>query len=148
MASLITWLGVTSISSLKEREHREEIQNKLSSIFESLGIQNDLVDGAILLVYFNSECEHCQWEVREISENLARFENIKLAFVSHEPEEQARAFLTQHKLESFYLKVSADRVMSSFDGGVPQILIYKKGLLERHYRGEVRIEVILEVLDD
>lgn len=148
IAGLITWLGFSSISSLKEKEGRQEIQKNLSSIFESFGIHDDSYDETVLLVYFNSECEYCQWEVREISENLERFENITLAFVSHEPEEQARAFLAKHNLEQSYLKVSADRVISSFDGGVPQIFIFKMGLLEKHFRGEVKIEGILKALAD
>lgn len=148
IAGLLTWLGFSSIASLKEKRGRQEIQKNLSSLFESLSVQTDLADESVLFVYFNSECEFCQWEVREIGENLDRFENTKIAFVSHEPEDQARSFLAKHRLESFYLEVPTDRVMSSFDGGVPQIFIYKKGLLKEHFRGEVKVEAILKTLTD
>ena len=39
------------------------------------------------------------------------------------------------------------KITHTIMGGVPQIFIYKDGSLNKHFKGEVKIEAILEVLE-
>jgi len=148
VVALIAWMGFASISSIKSKKGSEEIRESLVKVYQQLGVDPRESEKKMLLIYFNSECEHCQWEVRKIGENLDLFENTNLAFVSHESEDQAIEFLKQHELAQFYLNASADKVMATFSGGVPQLFIYERRELKKHFRGEVKIEAILEVLKD
>jgi len=147
LIGFIGWLGYKGVSKLLAKEEVEESQNSLSAIFKKLGVQEAATDQSTILVYFNSECEHCQYEIQEIQTHLHKFANVQLAFVSHEPPAQARAFLAQHDLQDYYLSSSRDQVLRAFMGGVPQLLIYRDGELVRHFRGEVKMETILETLE-
>ena len=146
LVGFIGWLGYKGVSKFQAKEAVEESQNSLEAIFEKLGVQESEINLATMIVYFNSECEHCQYEIQEIQNNLEKFQDITLAFVSHEPPEQAHAFLTQHQLQDYYLSSNRDQVLSAFTGGVPQLLIYKDNELVRHFKGEVKIEAVLAVL--
>lgn len=143
---LIAWLGVSSVAKLKTKEEVKEVQNSLESIFSKLGIYALETNRTTLIIYFNSECEFCQWEVEEISKHFDEFENVQMAFVSHEPEDEAIQFLKSHNLDQFYLTSRTENVMSTFTGSVPQLFIYKQGKLVNQFKGEVKIELILEAL--
>ncbi|MCP4458861.1 MAG: redoxin domain-containing protein [Cytophagales bacterium] len=147
LVGFIGWLGYKGVSKFQTKREIEGSQNSLESIYGKLGVQGGEISRQTMIVYFNSECEHCQYEVQEIQNNLNRFREVTLAFVSHEPQEQAKAFLTRHQLQDYYLASSRDQVLSAFTGGVPQLLIYKDNDLTQHFKGEVKMEAILASLE-
>ena len=128
---------------------KNDIQSKQSDLTEmlhQLGQTDMEVVRYTVLIFFNSECEYCQWEMQEISKNVNQFSQHQLLLASFEPENQVIAFLNQHSLAEFYIKSNSEKVMSAFTDGVPQTLIYRKEKLIRHFKGEVKIEAILENL--
>ena len=121
--------------------------NSLSAMFRSLGIDAATPAGVSMLLYFNSECEHCQWEVKQLSENIDQFADVNLAMVSLEPTDSAYQFLKKHSLEQYFIETNPENIMKTFSGGVPQIFIYEEGELRKKFKGEVKIEVLLEAIE-
>lgn len=143
----ILWFGASTMKNLIKKERIKGIQNSLSLTLNELGT-SQLINKPTALFFFNSECEHCQWEVKEVSKNLDLFEGYHLLFVSFEPRIEAIDFLQKHQLSQYYLEAAPDKVMSTFNGGVPQTFIYKNDELVKHFKGEVKIEAILNTLED
>ncbi|WP_420577031.1 hypothetical protein [Ekhidna sp.] len=143
---LLGWMGYSSVSSLREKEEKEEVAEELSSLFLSLGIDAAAPTGVSLLMYFNSECEHCQWEVEKLSENMDQFADVNLAMVSLEPTDSAYQFLKNHSLEQYFIETNPENIMKTFSGGVPQIFIYEGNKLKKKFKGEVKIEVLLKAI--
>jgi len=141
---LLIWLGYSSINTLNQKTKITQSQEQLSQVYEQLSVSDFNTDQPTAIIYFNSECEHCQWEMEEIEKNISSFRNVQLLLISFEPQSQAMQFLAKYNLSKFYLAVKSEKVMSTFAGGVPQTLIYKKGALIKHFRGEVKVESILE----
>lgn len=141
------WFGASTLKNLIKKERIMGIHNSLSLTLGELGT-SQLINKPTVLFFFNSECEHCQWEVNEVSKNLDLFNNNSLLFVSFEPRDEAIEFLQKHQLSQYYLEASPDKVMSTFTGGVPQTFIYKNDNLVKHFKGEVKIEAILNALEN
>jgi peroxiredoxin len=74
-----------------------QIQLIDSSLFES----TDIPTGKpVIITYFNPECGHCQLEAKDISDNLDKFKNAFLLFVSYQPMDQIKSFAQQFKLDT------------------------------------------------
>lgn len=144
---LLGWMGYTSVSSLKEKEKKEEVAHSLSGMFKSLGIDAATSAGVSMLLYFNSECEHCQWEVQQLSENMDQFADVNLAMVSLEPADSAYQFLKKHSLQKYFIETNPENIMKTFSGGVPQIFIYEGNDLKKKFQGEVKMEVLLDAIN-
>ncbi len=143
---LLGWMGYSSIQSLKEKRGREVLTNSLSEMFESLKIDAEIPEGRTFLMYFNSECQHCQWEIEQLSKHIDQFTGTNIALVSLEPTDSAFQFLQEYALQSYFMETDPEYIMSTFNGGVPQIFIYEKNELKEKFRGEVKMEVLLEAL--
>ncbi|MBX2901447.1 MAG: redoxin domain-containing protein [Cyclobacteriaceae bacterium] len=102
----------------------------------------------VVLVLFNSTCEHCQYELGQIKEQIADFNQVELVFLSSEP-----IAVTKHVAASFkptanvdFVKINPENVYENF-GTVryPTILIYNAaGKLVKEFKGETKIEAILQ----
>ena len=117
-------------------------------MFASLEIHAPELSEKTVLIYFNSECDHCRWEIKEVSNHINDLSNIRLAFISLESEGSAYYFLKSYGLEQYYLRVAPQNIMTTFSSGVPQIFIYEDGLLKKQFKGEVKWEVLQKVLDN
>ena len=140
-------MGYISIKKLDKKQTIQERQSELSEMFDQLGQVDLPIKASTILIFFNSECEHCQWEMEEISNKIDEFSQYQLLLVSFEPEEEAIAFLSKQDLSTYYIKSTPDRVMTAFTGGVPQTLLYRDGKLIKHFKGEVKVDAILGVLE-
>lgn len=140
-------VGCMGYISVKKLGRKKDIQNKQSDLalmLNQLGQTESDIKPSTILLFFNSECEHCQWEMEEISNKINEFDQHQLLLVSFEPEQEAIAFLKHYNLSNHYVRSSPEKVIASFSGGVPQTLIYKEGKLVKHFNGEVKIEAILD----
>ncbi len=147
MILTVVWMGYTSIKKLTKKETVQERQSDLSEMLNQLGQKKLDSKSYTILIFFNSECETCQWEMEEIGKNIDQFGQHQLLLTSFEPEYEAINFLNQHNLSNYYVKSTPEKVMASYTGGVPQTFIYQDGTLVKHFKGEVRIEAILEALE-
>ena len=143
-----TWIGYNGIKKLNKKVSIRNSQNDLTQILN--GLSHTISDEApfTILIFFNSGCEHCQWVIQEISKKIDQFSNHQLLLASFEPELEAISFLNRYGLSDYYIKSTPEKVMTSFSGGVPQTLIYRDGKLVKHFKGEVKTEAILEVLEE
>ena len=148
LLSVISWMIYQSVTKLNKKESIKHIQNDLSSVLSQLGRQDVNSTLPTVLIFFNSECEHCKWEIEQLAKIREKFMDVQLLLVSYEPESQALDFLKEHNFESFYLKSTPEKIMTAFVGGVPQTFIYQQGRLVKHFKGEVKIEAILNALNE
>lgn len=102
-----------------------------------------------IFMYFNSECQHCQSEAAKIRNNIKKFVNVQLVFISFEKPVKIIAFATKYKLNHFdnvnFLYDSKVSFAITFDvNSLPTVLIYDKNkLLIEKIKGEVKIENII-----
>ncbi|WKK73996.1 hypothetical protein QYS49_19445 [Marivirga salinae] len=147
IVGLLGWMGYTSVMKLKKINHSEEIIQNLNSLTNILGIKETNNEQSTIFMYFNSDCHFCQWEMKEISENIEKFQHYQLLLASFEPKKNALDFLQQYNLAQHYVEVDPYLLTNTITGGVPQTFIYENSLLKKHFIGEVKIEAILKVLE-
>lgn len=123
------------------------MQSELSSLLANLGQSGIDADRTTLLVFFNSECEICHWEMEQLSKQPSMLEKYQLLLTSYEPKDEALQFLEKYNLSQAYLNTAPENVMSSFSGGVPQIFIYQEGSLKKNFKGEAKIDAILNSIE-
>jgi peroxiredoxin len=84
----VGWMIIASVKTAKEKE---AIAAGISQVPEfslqlpdstSISIQRDYTKSPLLLIYFNSECEYCKAEAKEIVENQELLEGIEMIFIS------------------------------------------------------------------
>lgn len=144
--SAMGWLVKASISKIAHKKESNTTVSTLSRTLSALKVSSEKSKEKTVIVYFNSECDHCRWEVQEISKNKELFADAQLMFISHEPRETAVEFLMKHDMASFYLEAKPEHVLSTFSGIVPQLYIYQGEQLKERFHGEVKMELILEAL--
>jgi hypothetical protein len=142
----VTWMGYISIMKLNKQKAVRNTQNDLTQMLNQLGHAEVNAEPSSILIFFNSECEHCQWEMQEISQKINQLGQQQLFLASFEPQQEAIAFLTKYGLSGYYIKSTPEKVMASFSGGLPQALIYRNGKLVKHFKGEVKISDIMGAL--
>ena len=105
-----------------------------------------------LILYFNSECDHCQkqgrWLKKGIKENPNAFKNLELIFISFEEMSMIKDYRDQHQFNQDNIVFLQDARLTFADkfgvASFPSILIYsKEGKLIKKFEGETKIEMIL-----
>ena len=104
-----------------------------------------------LILYFNSECDHCTKQAKWLSKDIHLFADLELTFVSFEEMTAIRAFRDKHNfLQKNITFLQDSRLTFSDKFGVetfPSILLYsKKGKLIHKFEGETKANKILEYL--
>ena len=155
---VLVFLGykvVTKISHKKEvAKHIKTIPGFDYQTLEGKSFKNkDLKENtATVFLYFSSDCEYCQSEAAKIQENIDKFENVQLVFISFEKPKKIRAFATKYKLDSYdnvhFLSDSKASFATSFDvKSLPCLVIYDKDqkLIEK-INGQTKVETLLKKL--
>jgi peroxiredoxin len=107
----------------------------------------------VLLIYFNSDCSHCQYEAEEIKKNVDRLRKVKVVFMSSEPLSKIKLFAEAYKLDAqeniHFTNVNPEHVAVTFGAlAIPHIFIYGPDkTLRKEFRGETKIEAILKYLE-
>ena len=106
---------------------------------------------AYLIVYFNSECEHCQNEAEQIGKQIDEFDIYQILMISYETKETILAFREKHKLINpsiTFLQDSEYQFDDIFGNSpIPTSFIYnKKRALVKQFKGEVKTEALLNYL--
>ena len=106
-----------------------------------------------VFLYFNSECDYCQYEAQSISNNIDKFKNIQLIFVSTEPIEKIKTFSDQYNLNNkphiTFLYDGTDNFSSQFNAtSIPFTLIYdeNQNLIKAH-KGQLNAIGILQIIN-
>ena len=128
--------------SFKDLNDKDFTQKDLSSAYTS-----------ILVIYFNTTCDHCQYEAQEIYKNKEKFSKTQILFVSDESNATLQAFQDKYKLAELpNLSVLEDKnkVFGKAFGvtSIPSIFVYDADKnLKKHLQGGVKIELILKILE-
>jgi len=158
---VFTFLGYLVYSVIAKIEHKSKVAKTLQTIpeisFKTL--ENNIFTNknlkpntAIVFIYFNSECDFCQHEAQNISDNIAQFKDVQLLFVSTENIETIEAFAETYnllsKLQITFLHDSTHTFSTRFDANsIPYLLIYNSNqeLVKKH-KGQLKTEAILKLL--
>ncbi len=105
----------------------------------------NLLPRATVVVYFNSECDHCQREARDIAANLYYFQDMNLLMVSDEHIATIENFIEKYGLKhpNICALCSVNNAFyRAFQTSIlPSIFVYdKNGLLLKHHKGETKID--------
>lgn len=106
-----------------------------------------------IFFYFNSECDYCQHDAREIQQNIASLNNIELLFISTEDPEKIEGFALTHKLDIYdniyFLYDERGHFSRTFDANtVPFLAIYNKdNQLVKKIKGQAKVANILAALE-
>lgn len=109
-------------------------------------------EGPVLIVFFHPECEHCQYQIGELSKLLPDLPGLNTLFVSHAPVDIVKKFVDDYGIkDSEFSAILSDQsldVRELFNvNKVPATILYNSQLeLVKRYDGEVRIETIMRYL--
>src|SRR5690606_35979325 len=104
---VLGFLGYMAYAVTSKYMEKESVRKRISTIpafrFERLGdgvfTDEDLTaNRPLILLYFNSSCEFCRAEAREIKNNLEKLRAIQMVFVSTEEKIDIRKFAEEHGL--------------------------------------------------
>ena len=156
--SLLSYLGYNIISKSNEKnEIAKQLQTIPAFSFQTLDLKpftnsNLKQNIPTIFIYFNSECDYCKYEAESIGNNLDKFKNVQLIFVSTENIETIRQFSEKNKLNNqtniTFLYDSDYLFSNQFDAQtIPYILIYsKKQKLIKKHKGQLKIEAIVKLI--
>jgi thioredoxin-related protein len=107
--------------------------------------------GKVILIFFQPDCDHCQREAKQISENLGKFDTYKIYFTSTAPLDVMDKFATDYNLSNqdniYFAQTSLDEILRSVGPiSAPSMFIYEDQKLVKHLDGETPIEEILKHL--
>jgi len=160
--SIFSLLSYLSYSIITKTKQKSEIAKKLQTIpdFELKTLDNVSFSNANLkqntftiFIYFNSECDFCQHEAENISQNLNKFKTVQFVFVSTEDIEIIKQFSKKYSLNNksniTFLYDSNFLFTSQFNANsIPYILIYdKKNNLIKKHKGQLNTNGILRALN-
>ena len=156
--SLLAYFGYKIITKIK---HKKQIAHNIKTIpvfsFEKTqgGVytnKNLIANQATLFIYYNSQCEFCNEEAKMIRENITKFANIQIVFVSYENTKQIIAFAKTHQLYNYdnitFLSDTKMSFSAIFDvKSLPCLILYdrNKQLIEK-IKGQVNVETLLKQL--
>ena len=155
---LMTFMGMVMINKMKEKK---KIEIKITTIPDFDFIKMNRVNYSkvdlrknkmLVFIYFNSECDYCQYEAKSISESIEQFQDVQLLFVSTEPIDTIKNFAENYNLlqqpNITFLHDSTNTFSNRFDAtSIPYVLIYdaQHQLIKKH-KGQLKAEAILELL--
>ena len=151
-------LIITVALSIKRLKQNRQIDKNLEGISE-INAQtvnsnrNSWINSKsqVIIVYYNSTCNNCRFEIKAIENNLDSFKETNLLFISDEPKETIDAFSKKFLLRDldtvWWLKMEPEDVYNTFGyTRLPHIWIYKDGKLIKELKGLTKVEAILQWL--
>ena len=109
------------------------------------------VSGKVVLIFFNPDCDHCQREATQISEQKQIFRNYSVYFISIDSVQNISKFAHDYNLieSNFYFSQANGLDVYQSVGPLPQvpaIFIYDNKRLIKRLEGEVKLEEIMKYL--
>ena len=105
-----------------------------------------------IVVYFDSGCEHCQHELKQIFINKNSFRDSDIILMSSELISTIKQFAERNCPRDLanirFTKINQGEAYETFGSlAVPQIFIYgADGTLIKEFKGETKIDVVLQYL--
>ena len=156
---LCSAIGYLTFAIAAKRTRQREVADKMASLpavklaYTDGAVAPLAVDGKpLVLVLFNSGCEHCQYEAEAIRQHITDFASTQIVLVSAEEPAAAKQFAAVSGLGNatnvrFATITHADLTKTFGNVSFPSVYIYSaKGKLLKHFRGETSPQAILKVV--
>lgn len=155
---LISIIGYLGFSIGKKLKHKKEVAERIQEIPEfsfkdlngKLYTRNQIsAKHPKLFIYFNSDCDFCQVEGKQIQEHLEELKNVQILFISFEEVTGINSFAEKYHLINqkniTFLKDYESKFPEIFEANtIPFILLYSKdNQLLRKFKGATKIENII-----
>jgi peroxiredoxin len=112
-----------------------------------------MIDGKpTLIILFNSDCEHCQYEAGQLQKRHSEFKTANVYMLTTETPVRAQAFARQYGLDTLSMMhvgtLTQEEAHKAFGPtSVPHLFIYgPDGQLRKEYKGETKIDAVLKYL--
>jgi peroxiredoxin len=160
LAGIIGTMGYLITTRVMDKKQVSEQIKKLPafefhSVADNTPVSNkDLkANTPVTFIFFSTQCDYCHYEVREIKKHIEKFRDYQIFMVCSDTQEQIADFVKVYDLDKYdQIKVLKDpeSKFSNYFGAsvVPSIYIYNRNSeLVKNYRGEVKIEAILDAIE-
>lgn len=148
---LLGGLGFAGYKLFKHQEERREFERSTNNYSELTKIRAELVALAgepkdynqpTLVVFFNSECDHCQAEALEIAQHLEEFLSGQIWWISFQEPENILNFLESYGLMdysgSFPFSIEPEKAQRLFGRiRMPQTMVFENNRIQAEFIGEV-----------
>ncbi|MFW0716120.1 peroxiredoxin family protein [Pedobacter sp. N23S346] len=107
----------------------------------------------VCIFYYNAECEHCDYEAKEIRKHIRAFEKAQVVMVSTNIPKETAQFINAHQLKDYaFITWLYDKEYNFYKwfgkSVTPSVYIYnEQHELVKEYTGEVKISAVLKYLD-
>src|SRR5688572_13705099 len=138
-----------------EQEPVVQSENELPAMsiktLNGSSLDTKTLDGKVILILFQPDCDHCQREAKEIKDNMEAFREYSIFFITADQMPTIEKFAKDHDLlnrsnVSFGM-TTVENVLNNFGPiPAPSIYIYADQQLKHKFNGEISIDKILEVL--
>ncbi len=107
--------------------------------------------GKVVLILFQTDCDHCQREASAIRQNISAFQSYSLYFITTTSNEEIQAFANQYKLKDYrnvhFCRTSNRSILDSFGPiDAPSLYIYSDQKFVKAFNGETDINEILKYI--
>jgi thiol-disulfide isomerase/thioredoxin len=105
------------------------------------------------LIFFDSQCEHCQAEAKVIQQNLTEFKKAEITFISMQKMRNISIFAADYRLKNIpnisFCQIEPEVLAKEFENmGFPTIFIYNpQNQLVDKLSGEIKIEKLTKYLE-
>lgn len=167
--TLITVLLVNSLLSLSCSNNSKPAKDKKNKESGAIPKQTDLprlaftdlnnsriwtnkLEGKIILILYQPQCDDCQREAKQISENLKAFEDYSIYFISNATLPVQAKFAEDYKLSGIknvhFGESTIDEIINALGPiPAPSLFIYSpQGKLVKSFKGETDIQQIISHL--
>ena len=154
----VGYLGLMGLNTRQEKSKRESNSSTMPkfTFYQAVNqtyCRSDLASNrATVIIYFHPECDHCQYQIDQLTQNSKDFKDSKVLFVSNYPSHDLIEFYEDYNictLNDAELLWDRDHEFSKYFGEAtfPTTIIYGPDkMLKKKILGEVKIENILKHL--
>ena len=157
----IAFLSYKAYVKLKQKNIAENTSNRIPKNLKFYNTSHesftyDSLDNKsnYLIIFFNTECDLCQNEIKDIVKNYNSFSNMQILCISIEEPEKIREFENIYnpgRLKSIRFLCDYDRSFFTLFGTyiTPSTFIYNSSqTLVKKYSGEVSYEILIKQSGD
>jgi len=149
--ALLAYFGFQIYKKIEAKKVFAEQVKRLpkSTNLQWIGKQAPNNNTPTIILFFNPDCDHCQYEAKSILEHKSDFVNTNFWWVTTVDSSAINDFSKKYHLDKlpkhFFAKLPAEKVVQTFGSvSVPHIFIYDKaGVLQKEFRGETKMEALL-----
>lgn len=142
-----------TLSAKSEQAAKLQQCPNLSAVHYVYNPNPTMIDGKpTLIILFNSDCEHCQYEARQLQKRHQEFAKASVYLLTTETPIHAQSFAHTYGLDTLAMMhvgtLTQEESYKAFGPtSVPHLFIYgPDGKLRKEYKGETRIEALTKYL--